>query len=170
MLSLISARQVQFDPDLLERNQYEPHVHRSLIATPLMENEFVILKDGAEANDWYCAQIAKVLPTHVIVHYYTTELGPLLNYANANRTEREYNITQAVFLKTWCLPGSRGRATTISPEGLSKTRDIWSGKIKVSDLNDHLLIRNVELQDDGKLSNATVVLATKLKYPHHQGA
>ncbi len=44
MLSLIPARQVQFDPDLLERNQYEPHVHRSLIATPLRENEFVILK------------------------------------------------------------------------------------------------------------------------------
>ncbi len=34
-----------------------------------------MLKDGADANDWYCAQIAKVLPTHVIVHYYTTELG-----------------------------------------------------------------------------------------------
>ena len=106
----------------------------------------------------------------MIVHYYTTELGPLLNYANANRTEREYNITQAVFLKTWCLPGSRGHATTISPEGLSKTRDIWSGRIKVSDLNDHLLIRNVELHDDGKLSNTTVALASKLKYPHHQGA
>jgi hypothetical protein len=169
MLSLIPARQVQFDPDLLERNQYEPHVHRSLIATPLRENEFVILKDGVEANDWYCAQIVKVLPTHVIVHYYTTESGPLLNYANTNRTEREYNITQAVFLKTWCLPGSRGYATTISPEGVSKTRDIWSGTIKVSDLNDHLLIRNVGLQDDGKLSSATVVLVSKLKYPHHQG-
>ena len=51
MLSLIPARQVQFDPDHLERNQYEPHVHRSLIATPLRENEFVILKDGADAND-----------------------------------------------------------------------------------------------------------------------
>ncbi len=106
----------------------------------------------------------------MIVHYYTTELGLLFNYANANRTERGYNITQAVFLKTWCLPGSRGYATTTSPEGISKTRDIWSGKIKVSDLNDHLLIRNVELHDDGKLSSATVVLATKLKYPHHQGA
>jgi hypothetical protein len=43
MLSLIPARQIQFDPDLLERNQYEPHVHRSLIATPQRENEFVIL-------------------------------------------------------------------------------------------------------------------------------
>ncbi len=142
----------------------------SLFATPLRENEFVIFKDGAEAGDWYCAEITKVLPTHVIVHYYTTKMGPLANYANASRTERGYNITQAVFLKTWCLPGSRGYATTISPEGISRTRDIWSGKIKVSDLNDHLLIRSVELHDDGKLSIATVVLANKLKYRHHQGA
>jgi hypothetical protein len=121
MISLIPAIQVQFDPDLIERNQYGPHVHRSLIATPLRENEFVILKDGAEARDWYCAVIAKVLPTHVIVHYHTTEV-------NANCTERGHNIAQAVFLKTWCLPGSRGHATTISPEGISRTRDIWSGK------------------------------------------
>jgi transposase InsO family protein len=170
MLSLVPARQVHFDPDLCEQNQYEPLVHRSLIATPLRENEFVILKDGVEARDWYCAEIVKVLPTHVIVHYYTTEMGPLANYANANRTERGHNITQAVFLKTWCLPGSRGHATTISPEGISRTRDIWSGRIKVSDLKDHFLIRNVELNDDGKLSIATVVLATRLKIPHHQGA
>ena len=111
-----------------------------------------------------------MLHTHVIVHYYTTEMGPLANYANANRTERGYNITQAVFLKTWCLPGSRGHATTISPEGISRTRDIWSGRINVSDLKDHLLIRNVELNDDGKLPIATVVLATRLDFPHHQGA
>ncbi len=71
MLSLIPAKQVQFDPDLLERNQYEPHVHISLIATPLRENEFVILKDGAEANDWYCAQIESITHTCVssLLHY-----------------------------------------------------------------------------------------------------
>ncbi len=106
----------------------------------------------------------------MIVHYYTTEWGSLLNYANTNHAEHGHNIAQAVFLRTWCLPGGRGYATTISPEGVSKTRDIWTGKIKLSDLNDHPLIRNVELHDDGKLSNATIVLASKLKYPHHQGA
>ena len=63
-----------------------------------------------------------------------------------------------------------GHATTISPEGISKTRDIWSGRIKVSDLKDHFLIRNVELNNDGKLSIATVALATRLEIPHHQGA
>jgi hypothetical protein len=121
-------------------------MHRSLVASPLEENEFVILKDGSNATDWYCALLAKVLPTHVVVHYYTTNMEPLANYVNANRVERENNISQAAFLKTWCLPGSGGHATTISPTGIRKTRDIWSGKIKVlSDLQDHLLIRNVEL-------------------------
>jgi hypothetical protein len=110
------------------------------------------------------------LPTHVVVHYYTTDMEPLANYVNASRVERESNISQAAFLKTWSLPGSGGHATTIPPVGIRKTRDIWSGKIKVSDLHDHLLIRNVELNDHGKLSIFTVLLASKLQYPHHQGA
>ncbi len=37
-------------------------------------------------------------------------------------------------------------------------------------LKDHFLIRNVELNNDGKLSIATVALATRLELPHHQGA
>ena len=84
----------------------------------------------------------------------------------------ENNISQAVFLKTWSLPGSGGYATTIPPAGIRKTRDIWSGKIKMGDLHDHLLIRNVELtsNDQGRLSILTVLLASKLRYPHHQGA
>ena len=97
-------------------------------------------------------------------------MEPLANYVNTSRAERENNISQAVFLKTWSLPGSGGYATTSPPEGIRKTRDIWSGKIKISDLHDHLLIRNVELDDHGKLSIPTISLASKLQYPHHQGA
>jgi hypothetical protein len=170
MLSLVPANQIDFDPEAPELDLNLPHMHRSLVASPLKENEFVILKDGSHATDWYCAQLAKVFPTHVVVHYYTTDMEPLTNYVNASRVERENNISQAVFLKTWSLPGSGGYATTIPPAGIRKTRDIWSGKIKMGDLHDHLLIRNVELNDHGKLSILTVLLASKLRYPHHQGA
>ena len=170
MLSLVPPNQVHFDPETHELGLNLPHMHRSLVATPLKENEFVILKDGSNATDWYCALLAKVLPTHVVVHYYTTDMEPLANYVSTSRVEREKNISQAVFLKTWSLPGSGGYATTLPPEGIRKTRDIWSGKIKISDLHDHLLIRNVELDDHGKLSIPTISLASKLQYPHHQGA
>jgi hypothetical protein len=136
----------------------------------MKEGEMVLLKDGNEATDWYCAQVVKVLPTHVLVHYYTTTTLALVNYSTASLSERDGQISQAIFLKTWSILGSGGYATTEPPKGIRKTRDIWSGKSKMCDLQDNLLLRNVELDDHGRLSIATVLLAFKLKYPHHQGA
>ncbi len=110
----------------------------------------MLLKDGNEATDWYCAQVVKVLPTHALVHYYTTATPALGNYSTANLSERDRQISQAIFLKTWSILGSGGYATTEPPKGIRKTRDIWSGKIKMCDLQDHLLVRNVELDDQGR--------------------
>ncbi len=170
MLSLIPPAQVRFDPFAQADSISVPQKHRSLVALPLREGEIVILKDGKEAKDWYCAQIVKVLPTHVLVHYCITNTSPLDGYSNTTPTERENNISQASFLKTWCLNGGRGPVTTTSPEGIRETRDIWSGGIKIGDLQEHLLIRNVELSASGNLSQITAETASKLKYPHHVGA
>jgi transposase InsO family protein len=170
MLSLVPPKQVDFNPESISSDSNTPHMHRSLIASPMKEGEIVLLKDGNEATDWYCAQVVKVLPTHVLVHYYTTTTPVLSNYSTASLSERDDQISQAVFLKTWSVLGNGGYATTEPPKGIRKTRDIWSGKIKMCDLQDHLLVRNVELDDQGRLSIATVLLASKLKYPHHQGA
>jgi hypothetical protein len=136
----------------------------------LWEGEAVILKDGSEAKDWYCAEILKILPTHVIVHYYTTITPSLVNHSSVSVKDRESRISQATFLKTWCLNKGKGPITTIPPEGIKATRDIWTGKIKIHDLQSQLLIRNVTLTAMGKLSKATAALAASLKYPHHQGA
>ena len=170
MLSLVPPKQVDFEPESIKGNSNVPHVHRSLIASPLKEGEIVLLKDGNEAVDWYCAEIIKVLPTHILVHYYTTTTPAPENYAGTSLKERNKYITQAIFLKTWCIRGGSGYVTTEPPEGIRLTRDIWSGKIKISDLQDHLLVRNVVLDDHGRLSVDTVFLASKIKYPHHQGA
>jgi hypothetical protein len=170
MLSLIPPTQITFDPFTQVVNINITQKHRSLVALPLKEGEIVILKDGKEAKDWYCAQIIKVLPTHVLVHYYITTTSPLVEYGNATPTERKNNISQALFLKTWCLNGGRGPVTTTPPEGIRAVRDIWSGKIKIGDLQEHLLIRNVELSVSGNLSQITAEIASKLKYPHHVGA
>ncbi len=80
MLSLIPPSLTRFDPELQDIRSRIPHKHRSLYATPLWEGEVVILKDGSETDDWYCAQIIRVLPTHVIVHYYTTITPSMENY------------------------------------------------------------------------------------------
>jgi hypothetical protein len=134
MLSLIPPAQTRFDPFAQVDNTNVPQKHRSLVALPLKEGEIVILKDGKEAKDWYWAQIVKVLPTHVLVHYYITNTSLLDGYSNATPTERENNISQASFLKTWRLNGGRGPVTTTPPEGIKETRDIWSGKIKIGDV------------------------------------
>ena len=98
----------------------------------------------------------------MLVHYYTTASAPHEDYCKASPA--------ALFLKTWCLNGGKGPATTTPPEGIRKVRDIWSGKIKVNDLQECLLIRDIEINASGTLSNNTAELASKLKYPHHQGA
>ncbi len=112
MLSLLPPAQIDFEPHTFEINNVVPQKHRSLTAIPLKEGEIVILKDGNEAKDWYCAQLVKVLPTHVLVHYYTTTSAPLENYNKASPAERKNNISRALFLKTWCLNGGKGSATT----------------------------------------------------------
>ena len=86
------------------------------------------------------------------------------------RIGREIKISIATFFKTWCLNKGRGPITIIPPEGISKIRDIWSGKIKICDLQESLLVRNVEIDHNGKLSELTCKIASKLKYPHHHGA
>ncbi len=84
--------------------------------------------------------------------------------------DREARISQATFLKTWCLNKGKGPAATIPPEGIKKIRDIWTGKIKICDLQEHLLIRDVDLNAMGNLSIAIAALAATLKIPHRQGA
>ncbi len=64
----------------------------------------------------------------------------------------------------------RGPITIIPPEGIRGTRDIWSGKIKICDLQESLLVRNVVIDHCGKFSEYTCEIASKLKFPHHHGA
>jgi hypothetical protein len=170
MLSLIHPARVNFEPENIVVHAHLPHKHRSLVATPLREGEVILLKDGSDAIDWYCAQVLKVLPTHVVVHYYITEYPPQENYSKAKHQDRKNKIAMATFSKTWCLNKGRGPITIIPPEGIGRTRDIWSGKIKICDLQESFLVRNVEVDHNGKLSELTCEIASKLKFPHHYGA
>ncbi len=167
MLSLTHPSRVNFEPEDTVLQIHAPHKHRSLIATPLREGEVILLTDGSDAIDWYCAQVLKVLLTHIVVHYYTTECPPQENYSNARHQDRKINISMATFFKTWCLNKGRGPITIIPPEGIRRTRDIWSGKIKICDLQESLLVRYVDVEHCGKLSEPTCEIASKLKFPHH---
>ncbi len=96
MLSLRNPMRVNLEPVETVVHIDAPPKHRSLTATPLREGEIVLLKDGS-ATDWYCAQILKVLPTHIVVHYYTTQCPPHEDYAKANHQDRKIKISTTTF-------------------------------------------------------------------------
>ena len=135
-----------------------------------VEGEYVIMTGGKNDIDWYCAQIHRVLNNKIEVHWFTTNSAPLENYNNANTTERLNNIKNSSFLRTWCLDFGRGEATTTPPKPSRRLKDVYSGRIPLDELNDHLLVRNVGISIQGKLDSTTLRLAAKLKIPHHMGA
>ena len=73
-----------------------------------------------------------------------------------------------IFHKTWAL--SDGSDTKVAPEISKKKSVLWTGQIPFVFLNDQLLVRNVGLSSQGKLDSTTIILAAKLKIPHHVGA
>jgi hypothetical protein len=134
-----------------------------------VENELVLLKGGKNDKDWYCAKILEVLTDRIKVSWYTTDTEPLSNYRAQSRKARTTNLAHAKFKTTWVMAPS-GLPTIIDPRA-SKTRSqLYTGKIPIGELDQHLLVRNVALKPSGRLSPQTLGLAARLPKPHHKGA
>ena len=103
------------------------------------------------------------------LNWYTTTAPPLANYHSATRGARKANLEKAIFSKTWVQRPS-GLPTIIAPRISRIHRDLYSGKIPTSELDQHFLVRNVALTAKGKLSSDTIALASALRIPHHLGA
>jgi hypothetical protein len=52
----------------------------------------VIIKDDPKAEDWYCAEIRKILADRIEVNYYTTITPAITSYKSASEKERYKNI------------------------------------------------------------------------------
>jgi hypothetical protein len=112
MLSLVPPSKIIDDPVEFSATSKSPHNYYSIVRDPIEEGEIVILKDGSDANTWYCAQVLEKLPDHIKISYFTTEVISLVNYNRATVTEKLRSLKDVVFCKTWSLPD--GRATTIA--------------------------------------------------------
>jgi hypothetical protein len=110
-----------------------------------------------------------VLVDRIKVSYHTTTTPPLDNYERTTTRARKENISNARYLRTWIKP-SDGMPTTIAPRVSRIHRDLYFGRIPISEIDDHILIRNVVISSAGKLSPETIKLAAALAQPHHQGA
>ncbi len=85
--------------------------------------------------------------------------------------DRKERLSEALFLRTWCLNGGKGDPTTTPPSTkYARFNHLWWGKIPTEAVSSRILIRDVGLDATGKLDQATLKLAAKLKLPHHVGA
>ncbi len=85
-----------------------------------------------------------------------------------NRKDR---LSEALFLRTWCLSGGKGLPSTTPPANkYARMNHLWWGKIPLEVIEDYILIRDVGLDASGKLDRITLNLAAKLQIPHHVGA
>ena len=138
---------------------------------PLKEGEFLILKDDPNAKDWYCAEVRSVLADRVEVNYYTTQTPSLDSYTRSSVKDRKARLSEALFLRTWCLSGGKGLPSTTPPTSkCAKMNHLWWGKIPIEVIENYILIRDVGLDASGKLDKITLNLAAKLQIPHHVGA
>jgi hypothetical protein len=137
----------------------------------LKEGEIIILKDGPESQDWYCAEIRSILVDRVEVNYFTTQVPALEDYAQSSEETRMERLADALFLRTWCLSRGKGEPTTTPPISKhARINHLWWGKIPMELVNEFILIRDVGLDAAGKLDHKSLLLASRLKIPHHQGA
>jgi hypothetical protein len=143
----------------------------SRTAQLLQEGEYVIMKDDPSANDWYCAEIRKILADRIGVNYYTTITPALADYKDASVKERSKNIKAATFLRTWCLDKGMGLPTTTPPlTNHGKLNHLLWGRIPMEDVDKHILVRGLGLSALRKLDNTTIKMAAQLDIPHHEGA
>ena len=109
------------------------------------------------------------LPDRTVVHWLTTITPPIEKYQGAQPISILKNLEQCTFLRTWCLEGRKGRATAIPPTTQDKLRYVYKGKIPNDEIDQHFLIRNIDISSQGKLSQKTIDLESCLDIPHQIG-
>jgi hypothetical protein len=173
MIMLEKPTIAEEDPAIRGRMITKTHKHNntSRITHPLQEGEFVIIKDDPSANDWYCAEIRKILADRIEVNYYTTITPAIINYKGASLKDKMKSIKTATFLRTWCLDKGTGLPTTTPPStNHGKLHHLWWGRIPMEDVDKHILVRAIGLSALGKFDKITITMAAQLDIPHHEGA
>jgi hypothetical protein len=147
----------------------KPRVHHA--SFPFKEGEFILTKDDPNAPDWYFAEVSEVLPDRIRINYYTTETPPLEDYATQTAAAKASRLSETTFLRTWCLKVDNRRPTTVAPTSArSLTNDVYSGQIPMTEVHQHVLVRDVQLDALGVLNPLSIRTALQVDLPHHHGA
>ncbi len=105
-----------------------------------------------------------MLNDRFVVNGYITEGAPLANYKAKSWRARKVNLERLTFHRTWCVNQGRGKATII-PAHLKGQQDyLWKWRIPIVELDQILLVRDVILTADGKLSPGSLSIAAGLQF------
>jgi hypothetical protein len=160
----------------LDKDSFDPVITET-VATPSLhvkgeppkEGELVVTKDSS-TKGWFLSEVLRVLPNLVEVRYFTTPTPPLENYERCSVQKRSERLSEICFRRTWHVRFSKhvGRATYKPPYPNNEDLQVWKGVLNTFDLDDVLLIRNVKIDAEGKLDEASLRLAAQLPISHEK--
>jgi hypothetical protein len=127
------------------------------------EGELVVIKDSS-TEGWFLYEVLRVLPNLVEVRYFTMPIPALENYEHCSVQKRSERLSEVCFRRTWHVRFGKhvGRATYKPPYSNNEDLQVWKGVVNNSDLDSMLLLRNVRIDADGKLDEASLRLASQL--------
>jgi hypothetical protein len=133
------------------------------------EVELVVIKDSS-TEGWFLSEVLRVLPNLVKVRYFTTPTPALENYEHCSVQKRSERLSGICFRQTWHVRFGKyvGRATYKPPYPNNEDLQVWKGVVNDSDLDSILLLRNVRIDAEGKLDEASLRLAAQLPISHEK--
>ena len=154
-----------YDP-LVSSEPNEPAKHDKSI--PLREQELIICKGDHSSQEWYLAEVREVLPRQIKLNYFSAYTPALENYTEQSPLARGERLRQTRFRRTWFIRSGkhRGKATLKPPFPNNPTLRVWEGPLFDNEYSDCILIRNVQVDAEGRLSENTISLAQELSIPH----
>jgi len=160
----------------LEVDNFDPVVteavsppSRHVVGEVPKEGELVVIKDST-TEGWFLSEVLRVLPNLVEVRYFTTPTPALENYEHCSVQKRSERLSEICFRRTWHVRFGKhvGRATHKPPYPNNEDLQVWKGAINNSDLDSMLLLRNVRIDAEGKLDEASLRLAAQLPISHEK--
>lgn len=160
----------------LDSVDYDPIVN-SVDQSPVLhkkgqlpkEGELIITKDE-NGSGWYLSEVLRVLPDFLEVRYFTTPTPPLDQYEQSSIASRVDRLRNMCFRRTWHVRFGKhvGRATCHPPYPNNEDLQVWKGTINRDHLDDMVLVRNVRVDSEGRLSEDSLRVAAELPVPHEK--
>jgi len=134
----------------------------------LDEGELIICRGTPQDTEWYVAEVRKVLPRQITLHYLSTYTPPVSNYGDQDSSAIAARLRQVRFRRTWYIRSGihRGKATVKPPYPNNPDLRVWEGPLFDHELPQCVFVRNVGMSPEGQLDDDTVNLAQELPIPH----